>query len=308
MSEKQSRFKKPLFIFYILVVYVFLQFIWWGNLLIEQYALNEALGATRKVYMILGEGLVFLLILLFGVWQVKKSFLREVYVSVQQKNFLLSITHEFNTPIASVKLILQTMKKRKMPDEKKEQLLDTAENEINRLAQLAQNILTATKIEGHRYDLFIERVELSSFIEQSLRSIKFKSKQSFHYSFENIEASTDKSALLSIVTNLVENAAKYSPKESTITVKLYKNEEQFTLEVIDEGIGISTEEKKHIFKKFYRVGSEETRKTKGTGLGLYLVKFFVKQLNGTISVEDHIPNGTVFKMDFPLHLTPSSIE
>lgn len=303
MAEKVSRFKKPLFIFYILVVYVFLQFIWWGNLLIEQYMVSDPENAERKIYMIVGEGLVFLLILLIGAWQVKKSFFREIYVSLQQKNFLLSITHEFNTPIASVKLILQTLKKRQMPDEKRNQLLATAENEINRLAQLANNILTATKIEGHGYDLYIERFELSEFMENNLRSIRFKSKQTFHYAFETIEVATDKGALLSVVTNLVENAVKYSPSDANIYVGVKKLEDRFVVEVKDEGNGISSEDKKHVFKKFYRAGSEETRKTKGTGLGLYLVEFFVKQLKGNIAVGDNSPKGTVFRVDFPLEIT-----
>jgi K+-sensing histidine kinase KdpD len=104
-----------------------------------------------------------------------------------------------------------------------------------------------------------------------------------------------------VVTNLVENAVKYSPPCSEIGVNLKKKNGLICLEVSDKGIGIKDEEKHLIFDKFYRVGSEETRKTKGTGLGLYIVKEVLNNHHANIKVKNNAPTGTVFEVTFNQH-------
>jgi signal transduction histidine kinase len=99
--------------------------------------------------------------------------------------------------------------------------------------------------------------------------------------------------------NLIENAIKYSDPRTDIEVKLTDNEQQIFLSVADAGMGISEKEKLRVFDKFYRVGNEDTRKTKGTGLGLYIVKRFVEIYKGEISIADNKPTGTVFRLSFP---------
>ena len=101
-----------------------------------------------------------------------------------------------------------------------------------------------------------------------------------------------------LVNNLVENAMKYSPKESVITVKVTEADREVQLTVIDEGQGIPDEEKRKIFDKFYRAGNENTRTTKGTGLGLYLCRKIVESHNGYISVTDNHPQGSIFAVLF----------
>ena len=98
-------------------------------------------------------------------------------------------------------------------------------------------------------------------------------------------------AFASIILNLLENSVKYSPVDAKIYVGLKKENNNVVLSITDEGIGIPEEEKANIFKKFYRIGNEETRKTKGTGLGLYIVKYLVEQLSGSISVKNNLPAG-----------------
>ena len=108
----------------------------------------------------------------------------------------------------------------------------------------------------------------------------------------------DKTSFPSIILNLLENAVKYSEADSTVTLTLKKNQNTIILSVKDEGAGISDEDKSMIFQKFYRAGNEETRSTKGTGLGLYIVNYLVEQHNGTISVKNNSPKGSIFEIIF----------
>ncbi|MES2395124.1 MAG: ATP-binding protein, partial [Bacteroidota bacterium] len=114
----------------------------------------------------------------------------------------------------------------------------------------------------------------------------------------NIYMDIDRTNFPSIILNLFENAVKYSPEDSTIVVSLKKQNQKIILSVADQGIGISDKEKETIFQRFYRSGNEETRKTKGTGLGLYIVDYLVKQHNGTINVKNNTPKGSVFEAIF----------
>jgi signal transduction histidine kinase len=113
-----------------------------------------------------------------------------------------------------------------------------------------------------------------------------------------IEVTGDKFALTSVVTNLIENAIKYSGPCETVDVKLFSREGKVFFEVADRGIGIADHEKNRIFDKFYRVGSEETRNTKGTGLGLFIVKQVLEHHEASIKVKDNRPAGSIFEVVF----------
>jgi signal transduction histidine kinase len=111
----------------------------------------------------------------------------------------------------------------------------------------------------------------------------------------------DKFALTSVLTNLIENAIKYSPPCAEIKISLKQKGDQISFIVADSGIGIDDQEKSRIFEKFYRVGSEETRKTKGTGLGLFIVKQVLDKHQATIKVKNNNPSGTIFEVIFNAH-------
>ncbi|MES2881529.1 MAG: ATP-binding protein, partial [Bacteroidota bacterium] len=114
-----------------------------------------------------------------------------------------------------------------------------------------------------------------------------------------IEMKGDALLLKLLISNLLENANKYSGKEKEIVLRLTSESTGAVLEITDEGVGIADAEKKNVFKKFYRIGSEQTRKTQGTGLGLYLSKKIAEDHNGTILLKDNQPNGSKFIVQFP---------
>ena len=304
---------RPLVLFYVLVLYIFLQFCWWAYLIISlnldlsEAALNSSEDVfSHKVLMVLGEGSVFLIILFIGFYQVRKSFLREVEVTKQQRNFLLSITHELNSPLASIKLYLQTLQRRKLSEEKTEQVLDNALHDIERQRKLINNILLAARVDDSSYQITPEEVDASVLIKRICNQQAAYFTHDLQVSITpNVQVTTDVSALESIVTNLIENARKYAPKSSTITVEVTADTDRLLLCIEDEGPGVPLEERDAIFKKFYRVGNEDTRKTKGTGLGLYLVHFFVKSLGGTIMLLTGEKGGARFELQFPLEIKVS---
>ena len=108
----------------------------------------------------------------------------------------------------------------------------------------------------------------------------------------------DRTSFPSIILNLFENAIKYSDEHSTITVSLKSQADKIMLAVADQGIGIDPKERGNIFQKFYRIGNEETRTTKGTGLGLYITDYLIKQHGGSISIKNNHPKGSIFEVVF----------
>ena len=142
--------KQTALFFYILGIYVVLQFAWWGFHLIQiTNELQSVNGkANNKAIMIVGEGIVFFSILLFGLWRIKLSIKKDQQLSERQSNFLLSVTHELKTPLASTKLYLQTLIKRDFSTEKREEMLQKAIIENQRLEEIVESILTATRLEN----------------------------------------------------------------------------------------------------------------------------------------------------------------
>lgn len=285
---------KPITIFYCLVFYVFAQLFWWATLLIE-------LEPTRRG-MVMGEGFVFISLMTFGIYKLHKAIDREKKISDQQKNFLLSVTHELKSPLASIKLYLQTIFKRELDREQQNSFISKSLLDIERLDDLVENMLLATKIENKSYSFPKEELNLSELVEKIVSRLQIHvcSKDAILTSIDpNVYITGDKFAMASVVTNLIENAVKYSGNCVPVHIDLHrKSNGKVCFKVADLGIGIADEEKPKIFNKFYRVGSEDTRKTKGTGLGLFIVKQVLDHHQAQIKVKNNQPKGTVFEVYF----------
>lgn len=262
--------------------------------------LNER-QQSRNI-MFLGEGLVFMLLLLWGFVIIYRSYQAKDKLNRLQANFIMSVTHELKTPLASAKLMLQTLIKRKLDESQQNKLVDNSLSEINRLDSLIEKILLASRFEHHNQHIQRRNINLSELcrdvIERLGHTQRFESRL-FAEIDDNVSVSGDVALLISVLTNLIENAAKYSDENSTIRVRLYNSHQRAHLQVIDHGHGISDADKKLIFNKFFRVGNEETRTTKGTGLGLYIVKNIVSDMDGSIEVKDNHPKGSIFEITMP---------
>jgi K+-sensing histidine kinase KdpD len=286
--------------FYLLGIYVVLQFAWWGYHLIElteglKKAPNEV---TKRVIMIIGEGLVFFIILLFGLWKIRSSIKKELQLSQRLTNFLLSVTHELKTPLAANKLYLQTIQKRNLEEEKRNDLMVKAIQENIRLELMIDNILNASRLENNALKPHKEKVDLSELLNQLIDRFH-KRHQSNLVSRDiqpEITAEIDVFFLETIVNNLIENAAKYAGPNTQIEVYLRKESSTVIFGVKDAGPGISKNERKDMFKKFYRIGNEETRMQKGSGLGLFIVAELVRIHNGKILYKENSPSGANFEI------------
>jgi K+-sensing histidine kinase KdpD len=255
---------------------------------------------NRRGSQYIGEGSTFLLIILIGAAVVYSSFKRSTKLSKQQNNFMLAVTHELKSPIAAIKLNLQTLQRHELEEAKKDMLVKRSIQEANRLNDLCNNMLIASQMEGRQYVAAREPLNFTELVETSLRDYTVRYPNRFEESvIANCNLNGDKLLLHMAINNLLENAVKYTPEDKPITVSLTVKNNVAIFQVADMGSGISNKEKRKIFNKFYRVGNEETRKTKGTGLGLYLTSKIVKQHNGIISVKDNTPSGAIFEICLP---------
>ena len=321
----------PFKVFYIVFAYVMIFSIWWGYLLyaknetafIEKIELNEVRYKQaypresyvltneylllhskyqRQKLMIFLEGGVFLLLMIVGFVLVRRVFKKEIELAVQQRNFLHSITHELKSPLSTIKISLQTMLKRKLEQEQSEKLINNSLVDLDRLESLVDNILFAAKIEQSQHGFAEDDINLSELTQHLVERFN-SNKKGIKITTEiqpDVYLHIDSMGYVSAVNNLVENAIKYSDEHTHIEVWLKTNGSYVELTVADTGIGIPDEEKRKVFDKFYRVGSEDTRKTKGTGLGLFIVKRFVEIYKGSISISDNKPVGSIFTLQLPM--------
>lgn len=265
----------------------------------ELAAIKDKRATRTKQYI--GEGATFLIIIFIGAAIVYTSFKRNIRLSRQQNNFMLSVTHELKSPIAAMKLNLQTMGRHNLDDEKKSLLINRCVSEANRLNDLCNNLLLASQMDGRQYKSTTEQLNFTELVVDCIND--YEETYPNRLTVQDLDVYHligDKTLLQMAINNLLENAIKYTPVDKPIIIGLEEKNKHVILQVADNGTGIPDDEKNKIFNKFYRVGNEETRKAKGTGLGLYLTAKIVKQHSGKIMVKDNTPEGAIFEMCFPL--------
>jgi two-component system, OmpR family, sensor histidine kinase CiaH len=323
-DEQIRRLGRTTFIYWMLLLYIVAALAWWFISLEKQnrdtaslkyelasresitpqekntrYALIEK-EIRRNHLKYIAEGVTFFILILIGASFVYRSVRRQFRLQQQQQNFMMAVTHELKTPIAIARLNLETMQKYNLDPEKQKKLLRTTLDETGRLNFLTNNILIASQMEGRGYKSSKEELDLSALLKDCLQDFRNRfPDRTFNGDVEeDTDLKGDALLLQMLINNLLENAVKYSPRESPVTASLKKYRSGIELQVMDEGPGIADEEKKKIFSKFYRVGNESTRKTKGTGLGLYLCRKIAADHNADISVTNHLPQGSKFVVIF----------
>ena len=321
-----KRFRFITVVYWLLLLYIVAALVWWFVSLEKQnqhitdlrYSeLNSQKAALdpqnfdRQLYKIdndskrntekyIAEGVTFLILILIGAFFVYRSVRKQFRVQHQQQNFMMAITHELKTPISVAMLNLETLQKYQLDAEKQKKLIRMTLQETSRLDTLINNILVSSQLEGGGYVFSKEELDFSSLFKDCIRDAKTRyPERNFIENIEpEIEIAGDPLLLQLLISNLIENAVKYSPKEKPIICKLNRSGKDVLMNIIDEGIGIADTEKTKIFEKFYRTGNESTRKTQGTGLGLYLCRKIAGDHNADISVTNNIPSGSNFAIHF----------
>ena len=265
-----------------------------------EYAQLEA-DYRAQERMIIGEAVVFVVTLCLGIYLVNRSYRKEVDAARQQRNFLLSITHELKSPLAGIRLALETFKRRVLRDEQRERLTDSALGETGRLTTLVEDLLLSAKLDTS-YTPNLEPLDLSALAGEWVSRLRTKYPEvEFSLRLEGDEFSVlaDRYGISSVLSNLLENAVKYLGDGTGVEVVVCERGDDVHLEVRDDGLGIPDAEKPRVMEKFYRVGNEDTRSTKGTGLGLYIVNEVVRAHGGEVTLRDNVPRGSVFAICLP---------
>ncbi|HKH63419.1 MAG TPA: ATP-binding protein [Flavitalea sp.] len=256
--------------------------------------------SSRDTTKYLSEGITFLAVILIGAVFVYRGVRQQIKLQQQQQNFMMAITHELKTPIAVAKLNLETLQRHQLEEAKRQKLIQMTLQETTRLNNLASNILVSSQLEGGRYRTSKEELNFSDLVKNCVQDFMHRFPDRHWESVIEPEVDVEGDALLLeiLVNNLLENAIKYSPKDGIINCILQKGTGQIRFSVKDHGPGIPDKEKKKVFQKFYRIGSEQTRTAQGTGLGLYLSKKIAGDHNADIEVTDNTPTGCIFTVKF----------
>lgn len=222
------------------------------------------------------------------------------------EDFISTVSHELRTPLTSIRGFSQTMLASwdRLDDESKKKFLKIIEEQSNRLINLVENMLSVTKLQSSKDMFILKETDIAPVVNSVVSIVKNQYKNRKFEVDINPKTPTvivDRDKFMQIMTNLIENAAKYSNENSTVRIKsgFCKECEFVSIKVIDNGIGISKEDFDKIFTKFSRIDNPLTRKVQGSGLGLYITKNLVEKMNGKISVESD-NNETTFEVLLPV--------
>jgi len=221
-----------------------------------------------------------------------------------QDEFISTVSHELRTPLTSIRGFSQTLLNSwdKIDDENKKKFIKIIEEQSNRLIHLVENVLTVSKENGDSY--IFKKSDVNILIEKTIsiftgqyktHNIKFNKDINLPY------ARLDEDKFQQIMTNLIDNACKYSVENSTVAVETQQKQDKIVISVKDEGCGIKQEDFDKLFKKFSRLENHLTSKTQGNGLGLYITKQITEKMNGEIEVFSKEGCGTTFEVKFPVY-------
>lgn len=298
IANKLSWVIHPISVFVILqVVWVAILVIWvnWFFGSREELAqVSRTLGQDHIVsgtaLGVLIAGIVLLVVILIGTVALFVWGQRQTNLIGQQRSFVSSVTHELRSPLASLQLVYETLRARALPEATKNQLLDMGLLDIERLVKLVDQILISARLDRGIVMFQNDVLELSirhivtevigslTFLDHKIVArVKLKCDPSLAFTMS-------KGALALIVGNLLENAIKYSPKDSPINISVDLVDKRLMLNIQDYGFGLEKRERKRIFKMFYRGSLATLKAIPGTGLGLFIVKTIVAQLGGEVKV------------------------
>jgi len=253
-------------------------------------------------YLILG-GLS--LLLAGGIFLTYRNVSKEMALARLKSDFVSNVSHELRTPLSLIRLYAETLEMGRITSpEKYQEYYQIIRKESERLTALINNILDFSRIEAGRKEYEFRETDLSALVHNTLESYRYQIEQHGFTFEEKIEPvpplRVDREAMARSLVNLVNNALKYSQDRKYIGVNLYRENGAVKLEVIDHGIGIPQQEQSKIFEKFYRVGDPLVHNTKGSGLGLSLVRHIVQAHGGQVSVNSTPGEGSKFTIALPL--------
>ena len=245
------------------------------------------------------------LVLAGGIALTYRNVTKEMALARLKSDFVSNVSHELRTPLSLIRLYAETLEMGRLtgPD-KYQEYYRIIRKESERLTALINNILDFSRIEAGRKEYDFRETDMSELVHNTIDSYRYQLEQSGFQFEEKIDEvppmRVDREAMARSLLNLVNNALKYSQDRKYIGVNLYRDNGSVKLEVVDQGIGIPHDEQQKIFEKFYRVGDPLVHNTKGSGLGLSLVRHIVQAHGGEVSVDSAPGQGSKFTIMLPV--------
>lgn len=261
--------------------------------------------AQIQVWSGLTVGTVLFSLILVGLSFYLVLTIKEFRLNQRQANFIDSVTHELKTPIATVRLYLETLQLRTLGDEQRAEFYAVMNKELQRLDLLISQLLEVARLDAIGYETEPEAVEIEPLLrlcaERAANHRRQGMENVFRFDVQPVTLYARRIVLEMLFGNLLDNAVKYGgePPDVEVVARLDENR-RVIVEVMDNGEGVPPEFRKKIFRLFYRGGSELERRRTGTGVGLYIVRTLVHALKGSISVHDrHDQSGCLFRVELP---------
>ena len=257
---------------------------------------------VRTGFLILG-GLS--LVLVGGLVLTYRNVSKEMALARLKSDFVSNVSHELRTPLSLIRLYAETLELGRLTTpEKHQEYYQIIRKESERLTALINNILDFSRIEAGRKEYDFRDTDMGELVHNTLDSYRYQIEQQGFTFEEKVEPvpplRVDREAMARSLVNLVNNALKYSQDRKYIGVNLYRDNGSVKLEVIDHGIGIPHQEQGKIFEKFYRVGDPLVHNTKGSGLGLSLVRHIIQAHGGAVTVDSSPGQGSKFTIALPV--------
>jgi signal transduction histidine kinase len=250
--------------------------------------------ATALLLLVAGAGLVF----------TYRAVAREVEVSRMKAEFVSSVSHEFRTPLSAIDALLERMESGKVRDvEMLQRYYRASRQEVHRLTRMVNQLLDFARLEEGRSEFDLSTLDLNQLTTEAVQS--FCNLGSGSRLVEALDQGTplavsaDGNAIVQCIQNLIDNALKYSPKDSDVTVRTGRQEGTVFLEVADHGPGIAPEEQELIFEQFYRAGRKDAHRARGAGIGLALVKRVMEAHGGEVTLASRPGEGSTFRLSIP---------
>jgi signal transduction histidine kinase len=274
----------------------------WQIMGVSDASRAKEMSTLRWVVYFLGT--VLFLLLIGGLVVIVSLLVREVRLNERQSNFVSAVTHELKTPVASLKLYLDTLQMRDLPESRRVDFYRTMREDLDRLNSTINNVLNAAMYTD-RPVVDPQPLDLARLVRRAMDLTRTRHqlpRESFAYvGPETLRLRGDAPAIETAVLNLLDNAVKYSKEKVEVEVEVGTDGDgQAHLRVRDHGIGMSRAHLRFIFNRFYRIGAEVRRSHTGTGLGLFIVKAVVKGHKGTVTAESPGPDrGSTFTVTLP---------
>lgn len=264
-------------------------------------------------WTLLSVGTAFLLFVLVGVVMYLTLSIETINLNRRQSNFIDSVTHELKSPIASLKLYLQTLGRRQVNRTEQEDFFRFMLDDVERLDHLINHLLDAARLANGVVDSEVEDVLLEPVLKRCIQEVCVR----YRMSPDIVQLSTEPVVVRArlvdldlVFRNLIDNAVKYAGKPPEVWItSVHKENGSAITRICDNGNGVPPNLRRKIFGRFFRLGEELERETPGTGLGLYIVRILVRRLHGKVRVRDRADGpGTVFEVTLPTVDVPPTAE